>query len=228
MRTVRRWIWQRDSEVLAEKDDIPHCVFHGNEAITIFNVKREVIACLERVAICDDGNRIAYDEMLRFERGGSIFLPVTPEGLVGMRKVWRPQTTDPQYREKFPNVDLGQLGQMTWDICGGYGDPGTTPEQAARIEAEEESRCPVVDVEYLGKTVINRGNDAHFTHLFWGTLDLTKPTMTAKDLLEKNKGNMHFFSQAQCLELFNGGMLYDQCVISALWAFEKKYPGRLA
>ncbi len=217
---------QQDIVALALKNDVPHCDFGGHQVL-VRNVKKEVLARFQHVSIYDDAS-IAYDETLRLERGGSIFLPVTPQGLIGMRQVWRPQTRDPNYRANFPEVDLSQLGQLTWDICGGYGDPGTTPEQAARGEAEEESRFPVVDIEYLGKSVMNRGSDGHFTHLFWGTLDTEKPTITARDILEKNADKMRFFTQGDVYTLFTRGELYDQCIMSALWAFGRKYPGRLA
>lgn len=224
-RRVVSWATNRDTAALAGKDDKPHCLFEENRVV-VRNNKQELLARIEHVSIYDD-NSIAYDEAIRFERGGSIFFPVSPTGLVGMRRVWRPQTLDANYRTRFPIVDLAQLGQMTWDVCGGYGDPDTTPEQAARLEAEEEGRFPVVEIEYLGKTVMNRGSDVHFTHLFWGTFDHDKLTEIARDILEKNKGGIEYFTKAQRRQMFFSGELYDQCILSAEWAFEARYPGRL-
>lgn len=225
-RTIESFVPYPHAVALGNRGEPEHCVIdYLGHKVDISNSEGELLARMQRVVYIDDGVT-KYDEMLRMERGGSIFLPVQ-DGLVGLRKVWRPQTTDPDYRKTFPNVDLSQCGQMAWDACGGYGDPDKTEEEQAIAEAEEESQGMVLSCEYLGKIAMNRGSDTHFTFLFAGTVDLKRRGNVEKDPFEKFVGNMKFFGKRAVDQLFEAGEFYDAAVIAAIWRYDRKYHGRL-
>lgn len=170
---------------------------------------------LVRVALMD-GERILYDQVLRAERGGGVFVPIDGRGRVGLQPVWRPQAREPErYTASLPDVDLAGLGRISYEVPRGFSERGEPSERAAAREAAEETRGRVVEVQALGPICDNTAFSPHLSVATWGSMDLSDAA-GVDEPSEGILGRIAFFSRRELLALQREGKLYDGLTLAAL------------
>lgn len=168
----------------------------------------------------DENGKVLYDQILRAESGGGVFLPLDESGRIGLIKQWRPQTRDPEkYAKRFPEIDFSELGRESWEVPRGFANTGESGARAARREAREETQSQIVTSEDLGIVCDNTAFSPHFTFLAWGELDPSRKPADKPDPNEKLLKGLQFFSRRELAGLQRSGKLYCQFTLSILMAF---------
>ena len=167
-----------------------------------------------------------YDQILRAEKLGAVFLPVM-DGKVGLLKLWRPQARDQDaYEKQFPQFDLADVGRESWEAPRGFRVPGTSIEQTARFEAEAETGGRLVYQQGLRPGCDNTAFSPHLTHLSFGAIDLSRRVQEA-DPLEAILGRLTFYSLAELTDLENAGLYYCNYTATVIERILRRHPGFL-
>lgn len=173
----------------------------------------------------DENGKVLYDQILRAELGGGVFLPVDAQGRIGLQKQMRPQTRDQEkYAKKFPKVDFSELGRESYELPRGFANVGESGARAARREAREETQSQIVTSEDLGMVCDNTVFSPHFTCVAWGELDPSRKPADRPDPNEKLLKGLQFFSRRDLARLQREGKLYCAYTLSAIMAFYLQNP----
>ena len=174
-----------------------------------------------------DGDTILWDQILRAERGGGVFLPVDKDGKIGLQKQFRPQTRDMKaWQENFPKMDVSSLGRESWEIPRGFAKAGESTKEAALREAQEETQSVVVSASNLGDVCDNTAFSPHLTGMQIGTIDMTRKPADQPDPNEKLLAPVTFFTLAELKQMVARGEIYDGYTLSALGLyFIQKFGG---
>lgn len=177
----------------------------------------------------DEKGQPLYDQYVRTERGGGMFLPVDTEGRIGLMECWRMQTKDQEaFTASYPTIAWEALGRVSYEIPGGFASHGETGKQAASREAEEETGSQVVTQEFLGYcSGGNKSFEPQLTTLVWGLIDPSKKPVHAPDPNEKLLSKVKFFTLLEIRELQAMGKLYETGTLAAISYFMLKHPERL-
>lgn len=193
----------------------------GNHVIANKKFGVEVV----HVMWVDGKGKIQYDQILRAEPGGGVFLPIDNRGRVGLQQQWRPQTCDQkEWSRRFPDIDLASIGRVSYEIPRGAAKLGESGESAARREAQEETQSQVVSARKLGLVNDNTAFSPHFTFVSWGRIDPSRKPADKPDPNEKLVKGVEFFTRRELAELQRDGKLYDAYTLSALGAFWLQNP----
>ena len=164
-----------------------------------------------------DGDAVLYDQILRCERGGGVFLPVDTDGRVGLQKISRPQTPDMDvWQKNYPNIDVGSLGRESWELPRGFAKVGETGADTAKREAQEETQSVVVAAVKLGDVCDNTAFSPHMTAIQVGTIDQSKKPADKPDPNEKILTPVKFFTIKGLKQMVARGEIYDGYTLSAL------------
>ena len=164
-----------------------------------------------------DGEAVLYDQILRCERGGGVFLPIDTEGRVGLQKMSRPQTPDMDvWQKNYPNIDVGSLGRESWELPRGFAKVGESGADTAKREAQEELQSVVVAAVKLGDVCDNTAFSPHMTAIQVGTIDQTKKPADKPDPNEKILTPVKFFTIKELKQMVARGEIYDGYTLSAL------------
>jgi hypothetical protein len=162
-------------------------------------------------------DEVAYDQILRAEKGGGIFLPVKDKK-IGLKKIWRPQATNQaEYANTFPVIDLSKLGRWSYEAPRGFAHvKDCNAITTARREAEEETESAVVSAENLGLICDNTAFSPHFTQLVCGKIDLAHNSGLRADPNEGLIGGLEWFAREELLGLREKSLLYCAYTLSAI------------
>jgi hypothetical protein len=170
------------------------------------------------------GGQYKYDQVLRAEKPGALFLPVA-DGKMGLIKQWRPQAADMDvYERQFPDFDLANLGRESWEAPRGFRIPGQTAEQTAKIEAEKETGGRLLYQQGLHPGCDNTTFSPHFTYMSFGSIDLSKPTKQG-DPLEIILSKVTWYTLADLNDLEAAGTYYCNYTAAAIERLLRRYPG---
>ncbi|MDE4274542.1 NUDIX domain-containing protein [Phaeobacter gallaeciensis] len=125
-------------------------------------------------------NFFAMEEMdLQFRRYDGSFSPVVNRGvaLVGRAAVvlpYDPVRDQVLLIEQFRAATYiaGEKRPWMWEPVAGLIDPGETPEETARREAQEEAGVAVTQLERVAEVYPSSGASGEFIHIFVGLADL--------------------------------------------------------
>jgi ADP-ribose pyrophosphatase YjhB (NUDIX family) len=172
-----------------------------------------------------DGDNVLYDQILRCERGGGVFLPVDQNGKVGLLKQWRPQTTDMKaWQASYPNMDVSLLGRESWELPRGFAKTGETTADTAVREAQEETQSVVTSANNLGDVCDNTAFSPHLTGIQIGSIDMSKKPTDKPDPNEKLLAPVTFFTLLELKQMVARGEIYDGYTLAALGLyFIQKY-----
>lgn len=161
-----------------------------------------------------------YDQILRAERPGILFLPVDRQNRIGLQKMFRPQVIDAEkYLREFPQIDLRNLGRHSYEVPRGFGKPNESAEQAAIREAESETGSRLIGYHPLPPICDNTAFSPHLTNVGWGEIDLTQPSGVPEDPLEIILSKVHFFSLEELPKLQAEGLLYCGYTLTVIGSF---------
>lgn len=164
-----------------------------------------------------DGDNVLYDQILRCERGGGVFLPVDLEGRIGLQKQWRPQTQNMNvWQKNYPLMDIDSLGRESWEIPRGFAKAGETPAETAVRETQEETDSVVVSTSYLGDVCDNTAFSPHFTAIQVGMIDPSRKPADKADVNEKLMSPVKFFTIAEINQMIARTEIYDGYTLAAL------------
>ncbi len=177
----------------------------------------------------DEKGNIAYDQILRAEKGGGMFVPVDESGRVGLMKYWRPQTTDQKaWSENFPNFDVESLGRESWELPRGFAKVEKEQEgDTADIEAEEETQSKVVSSESFVFVCDNTAVSPHLTQIKLGVIDTSISSGRKPDPNEGILSKLTFFSLAELKNLQDEGLLYCAYTLSVIGVLAIQKPDLL-
>lgn len=184
---------------------------------------------IRHVMIIDDEGKVLYDRILFGIRGGGIFVPVNEEGKVGLIKIWRPQTRDKEkYEKEFPNYDLKDIGQWSWEVPRGLIHEGEVQENAVLREVREETGAAVQKWHTLPDVNDSTGFNVHMAPVLYGTLDMNAKVEDQVDKRELIDGKIRFFSLAELNQLrkeaVDDAKLYCLITLGAIKAVELDHP----
>ena len=183
-----------------------------------FVIANERLGCyVYHVAWIKPDGTFCYDQILRAESGGGVFLPINSKGEIGLQKRNRPQTADQNsYAKDFPEIDFGSLGRVSWECPRGFAKTSETGSEAANREAEEETGNPVISSDPLGSVCDNTAFSPHLTTVNVGSVDLSRKSEAITDPNEKMLSGLTFFSEEEIKNLINKGELYCAYTLSAI------------
>lgn len=188
-------------------------------------VQKKLGVYVYHVMWTDENGKALYDQILRAESGGGVFLPVDESGRIGLVKQWRPQARDQrEYAKKFPEIDFHELGRESYELPRGFANTGESGARAARREAREETQSQVVSSEDLGVVCDNTAFSPHMTFVAWGVLDPSRKPADKSDPNEKLLKGLQFFSRQSLAGLQREGKLYCAYSLSAILAFYLQNP----
>lgn len=188
-------------------------------------VQKKLGVSVFHVMWTDENGKVLYDQILRAEAGGGVFLPVDAQGRIGLQKQWRPQTMDQEkYAKKFPEVDFSELGRESYELPRGFANLGEGGAKAARREAREETQSQIITSEDLGMVCDNTAFSPHLTFVAWGELDPSRKPADRPDPNEKLLKGVQFFSRRDLARLQREGKLYCAYTLSAIMAFYFQNP----
>lgn len=168
------------------------------------------------VVVCND-DMILWDQILRCEIGGGVFLPVDEQQRIGLQKQWRPQTNDSAaWKKEYPNIDVTKLGRDSWEVPRGFAKVGESGAAAAVREAQEETESVVVSSTLLGDVCDNTALSPHMTAIQIGTIDSTRKPQDKPDLNEKMLAPLTFFTLKEIKQMVARGEVYDAYTLAAL------------
>jgi ADP-ribose pyrophosphatase YjhB (NUDIX family) len=170
-----------------------------------------------------------YDQILRAEPPGAVFLPVdVKQGKVGLQQGYRPQAQDlTLYTQQYPNFDVANLGRKSMEIPRGFGLQGETQKETTQREVESETGGRLVSMHPLPLCCDNTACSPHFTHVSWGEVDLTKPASFPTDPFEVILKKLRFFSLQEITEMEDRLELYCDYTKSAIGTLLRREPGLL-
>ncbi|MCX6714652.1 MAG: NUDIX hydrolase [Candidatus Uhrbacteria bacterium] len=184
----------------------------GAEVIT----NDQLGATVLHVVVCND-DAILWDQILRCEIGGGVFLPVDDQQRIGLQKQWRPQTKDQAaWKAEYPNIDVSKLGRDSWEIPRGFAKVGETGADAAVREAQEETESVVVASTVLGDVCDNTALSPHMTAIQIGKIDPSKKPKDKPDVNEKMLAPLTFFTLKEIKQMVARGEIYDAYTLAAL------------
>jgi ADP-ribose pyrophosphatase YjhB (NUDIX family) len=173
----------------------------------------------------NDEGQILYDQVIRAERGGAVFLPVDRQGRVGLIKQWRPQTLDQdRWQSEYPHFKVEGLGRWSFEAPRGFAEVNEDFSSTAKREAAEETGSMVLSNHYLGATCDNTAFSPHLTKIFWGEVDPSRRSLEKPDPNERIVGKVEFFSRKQLLKMIRRDDLYCAMTLSALAMFWLENP----
>ena len=105
---------------------------------------------LIHAAVTTEDGRPLFDLPLWAEPVGAITLPVMPDGRLALVEVWRPAMAAQNDQISWPPDALEGRGRWSLETPRGFPEPGETPADAARREAEEETGLRITSVERIG------------------------------------------------------------------------------
>jgi ADP-ribose pyrophosphatase YjhB (NUDIX family) len=183
------------------------------------------------VATIDDekpvGQQFLFDQMLRGEIPGAVFLPINADGHVGLQKMPRPQVKDlAAYNAGYPHLDTNNLGRESWEVPRGFGEKGETWENTTDREVAEETGRLIAKKEFLGAGSDNTALSVHPTFFSYGTVS-TEAKDFAGDPFEPILKKLTFFSRAERVKLMDEGTLYCDMTLSAIGRVHERYPDLL-
>ncbi|MBI4458215.1 NUDIX domain-containing protein [Candidatus Uhrbacteria bacterium] len=182
-----------------------------------------------RVMWVNEKDEPLYDQIVRIERGGAVFLPVDARNRIGLQKNWRPQTRDQEkFAKEYPRVDWSEVGRESWELLGGFSNAEESALKTAARETQEESGSQVVSIEDLGPICDNRAFSVHLGRMTWGRIDPTKKPADRPDPYEKKLSAVRFFTLAELRSLLEEDKLYDSFTLSALGALFLRHPELVA
>ncbi len=161
----------------------------GPDGVAIENEKfRHQIV---HVAVCKDDGTPIYDQILHYEAGGAITLPVNSEGKIGLVEIERPVQ-----REAAPYALVGRnaaddeaflrnLGRKVLEAPRGMAKKNEEPGQVAAREGEEEIGSAVRRVTYLGPIADNTTFKPTMLHAYLAEVDETQASKLPPDVNEK-------------------------------------------
>lgn len=188
----------------------------GEGANVFANASPAIDTHVIHVMVCDD-DKVLYDQIIRCERGGGVFLPLDQAGRVGLVKQWRPQTRDMKdWQATYPNIYPGKLGRESWELPRGFAKVGESGAETAVREAQEETQSSVTSARKLGDVCDNTAFSPHLTGVQIGSVDPTKKPADKPDPNEKLLAPLTFFTPKELKELMRAGQLYDGYTLSAL------------
>lgn len=198
----------------------------GDDAQVIANENPNIDTRVLHVMWCD-GDNILYDQILRCERGGGVFLPIDKDRKIGLLKQWRPQTPDMNaWQASYPDIDVGTLGRESWELPRGFAKAGESTADTAKREAQEETQSVVVSASNLGDVCDNTAFSPHLTGVQIGTIDLSKKPTDKPDPNEKLLAPVTFFTIEELKTMVGRGEIYDGYTLAALGLyFIQKFGG---
>lgn len=202
----------------------------GNEG-SVFASQKKLGVSVIHVAWKDQDGKILYDQILRAEKGGGVFLPVDETGRVGLQKMFRPQTTNQKkWAEDFPNIKVEELGRESYEVPRGFAKALELGHAAAVREAEQETNSMVVDSMPLGMVCDNTALSPHMTSLAIGKLDRSRRPNEEGDIydeLEDILKPIQFFTLEETGRLITEGKLYCAYTLSAIGMVMITHPNLL-
>ena len=217
-----------NESLMREQGKEPGWTVHGGESnVVIEQPKLGVV--VERV-MWMNGNEVAYDQILRAEKGGGVSLPVDEQGRVGLVKYWRPQTTDQNaWAESFPHFNVEELGRESYELPRGFAKMGKDTDgiDTADVEAEEETGSKVTSSEHLAYVCDNTASSPHMTQVKLMTIDTTVPSGRNPDPNEGILSKLEYFSLVELNDLEDRGLLYCCYTNTAISILMRRYPGLL-
>ncbi|HPN96528.1 MAG TPA: NUDIX domain-containing protein [Candidatus Moranbacteria bacterium] len=175
--------------------------------------------------VSPEGDKVLYDQAIRAEKGGGVFLPVDEKGRVGLKKVWRPQTNDQEaYARNFPNINLSELGRFSYEIPRGFPKMRESGHEAAIREAKEETESVVVSARNLGRFCDNTAFSPHLTDFVVGQIDMSRSSGLTADQNDQLMKGVEWFTWEELIELRKEGKLYCCFTLSALAIIKMEYP----
>lgn len=80
---------------------------------------------------------------------------------------------------------LHRIDKNHWELPGGKKEPGETPEQAAKREAEEETGCKIEIIEYIGFVDFETKKGEKRSHQFKAKIISGEPRVTEPETFDK-------------------------------------------
>ncbi len=174
----------------------------------------------------DDKGDFLYDQILRMEAGGGLFLPVKIAGgevYFGLQNASRPQARSmKEYKELFARGELRKiidtlLGRECWEAPRGFAKSVTeSGKDAALREAREETQSMVVSAMSLGEVCDNTAFVSHLTEIQCGLIDSSRKPADKEDPNEKLLSKVRWFTQSELITLMNEGKLYCGFTLAAI------------
>lgn len=174
------------------------------------------VQIIPTMMVDDESGAPAYDALLFAERGGGLFVPVSPDNKkIGLQKMWRPATRDQvAYAKSYPVIDFSMLGRESWEAPGGFGDAGESGKEAALREATEETGGAVKFKGFLGYGTSNRAFNPHLTAYSWGEITLDKPPLDKKE--EGILKGLTWFTFKEIDQMIQDGQIICDMTINAI------------
>ncbi len=169
------------------------------------------------VIVMSDSGQPMYDQMIRAEQGGGVFLPVDKRGRIYLQQMVRYQTKDPDAWSKvWPNVNVTELGRMSYEIPRGFPKFGEAAADTATRQAREESGQAIQSAEVLGSVCDNTAMSPHMTAVQVGTLDMKQRATDGTDPNEPILKKIKPYSRREIRKLIEDGLLYDNYTLGAI------------
>ncbi|MFA7681687.1 MAG: hypothetical protein WCX61_01515 [Candidatus Peribacteraceae bacterium] len=171
--------------------------------------------------------KFLYDQILRAEKPGAVFLPVA-DGKIGLIQQYRPQARDMGlYEKEFPDFSLDNIGRVSWEAPRGFRIPNTSVEETACAEVEAETGGCMVRQHALYPCCDNTAFSPHLTYLSFGEIDLSRRGCHPADPLEVILGKLQFFSLEQVKQMQADGTCYCAYTATCIAQILLHHPGLL-
>lgn len=198
-----------------------------NDSRVIENTEKRIT--VDHMAWINSNGEPVYDQILRAEAGGGVFLPYDERGRVGLIEVLRPQTPDPErWRKRFPSYNPEELGRQSLEIPRGMCEStDQDSHQTAVREAEEETGKVVTQIEKLGYITDNTTFSPHMTALTIGKVDMGRKSTAKPDPNEEFTKGLVFYTCSEVAQFVNKGNLYCGMTLAAIAKVILLRPGLL-
>lgn len=175
----------------------------------------ERVGCEVLWVVWEQDSTFLYDQIIRVERPGVVFLPIH-EKKVGLMQVFRPQARNQKKLAKdFPNIDVTDLGKTSWEIPRGFGKMNESSTKTMEREVQEETGGRVFDCKWHPATCDNTTMSPHMTKLIVGQIDLSAPN-PENDPFEPILAQLSWFSRFDLQGMRQDGELYCGYTLSAI------------
>ena len=176
---------------------------------------------LRHGVVCADDGSPAYDLPIWMEPFGAVSVTVTPDDRIALLKQYRPVPSSSSSPEPWPPGDLSSCGRLSWELPRGFPEPGETPDQTARREAEEELGWAVESVELLGNSNPNTTYCWNNQAVYLVRVDARRPVRAKRDKMEAIE-RVKVFTWQEVLQMTADGRIFCGFTQAALFALHAR------
>jgi len=159
---------------------------------------------------------------------GQVIAPITREmyfcGTAVIVLLYQPETDQVLLNEQFRigAFMAGEPNPWLYECCAGMIDEGEEPEDAVRREAIEETGCPILDLEFIGKVYTSPGGTDEKYMLYCGRID--KAEAGHFGIAEEGEEiQTHLIPATEAIHLLDTGKIINSGTIMCLQWFARNH-----